>query len=199
MASLILVLCGVMVATAIAENTLNVHLETGEGLSEGVSYGTVLVEGEQDGTAFSGMVCKDYVDQYTANFLCRQAGFLRALSFGKHAYTDDAYKLTEDYALNVLGIKANAIDDLTCPPGADSLSDCSYKLRGCGEAYHWWRALTLECTNTAADRSADSLVVDIQQGEGEGGRKEGTIVVKGTYAGYPFSGLLYNLGPEMNQ
>ena len=61
------------------------------------------------------------------------------LSYGKHSYTDDEVKITKSYGESV----GFALDDLDCPPGARSLSECSVIVGEDGEGFYsyYWRGM----------------------------------------------------------
>jgi len=175
---------------AATHDSLRVWMETGAGTLAG-NYGSVMAQGVLDGKAFYGMVSMDQMTPTTSQFLCEQAGYAGFLSFGKHSYADDEVKITKSYGESV----GFSLDNLDCPPGAGSLSQCSVVVGEDDEDFYayYWRGMVLECSESPVDCSADyadsSLSVSLQTGQGVENGNIGSIVLTGHFGPHDISGM----------
>eukprot|EP00116_Pleurobrachia_bachei_P009354 sb/3469616/ len=155
----------------------------------GNSWGTVIVSVQGSSGRVTGMVCDDYMNENTADFLCRAAGFEHGLEFWRNNWNSYSNRISS----NAWYQRYNAtfaLDSLRCPVDAQRLEDCTHNTVG----YHdcsWGEGVVLKCRTEARGVELDNMDVQIAKGSGILS-SNGTVVLNGTQS----SGLVCAKGVE---
>ena len=148
----------------------------------GISWGTVMVSARaNNGNTVTGMVCDDQVDDNTADFLCRAAGFQN----GMESWGSNGNSYPNRLRPSVWYGRYNgsfALDQLRCPAGARRLDDCTSRNSIGRHDCSWQEGLVLKCRAEERGVDLDNLSVQMQKGSGVISAN-GTVVLNGTRSG----------------
>ena len=137
--------------------------DVGNATHPGTSWGTLIVRVKDNyNRTVIGMVCDDSVDDNTADFLCRAAGY----PHGMQSWTNNRKSLDRRMASSQWFYRYNgtfALDNLRCPAGARRLDDCSMNSVGRHDCYYN-EGLVLKCRTEARGVDLDSYDVQMQKG-----------------------------------
>merc|ERR1712113_929179 len=111
------------------------------------------------------MVCDDSVDDNTADFLCRAAGFPHGMqSWANNGQSSGRRVTSSAWYQNYNG--SFALDNLRCPAGAKHLDDCSHRNSVGSHDCSYFEGVVLRCRTEARSVDLDSYDVQMQKSSG---------------------------------